>query len=88
MKGTIINIVTGEKGDPSGVLIRREIILGKDPKELKGPAHIINALKIGAKISEKPSDKKTELWLEDSGIKVETSNIKKLLRVGVGYASK
>lgn len=83
MKGTIINIVTGEEGDPSGVLIRREIILGKDLKELKGSACIINALKIGAKISGKPSNKKTGLWLEDSGIKVETSNIKKLLRVSV-----
>jgi hypothetical protein len=37
-----------------------EIILGKDSKELKGTVHIINTLKIGAKILEKPSNKKRD----------------------------
>jgi DNA-3-methyladenine glycosylase len=84
----LLNVVTGDKGSPSAVLIREGIILGKNPKKLNGPARITNVLKIGVKISGKPSDKKTGLWLEDGGIKVKKLDIKKLPRVGVNYAGK
>jgi DNA-3-methyladenine glycosylase len=84
----LLNIVTGRKDTPSGVLIRGGIVLGKNQEKLKGPGRITNILKIGGKFSGKPSNKKTGLWLEDRGIKAKTLDIRKLSRVGVNYAGK
>ena len=84
----LLNIVTGIKGKPSAVLIRKGVLLGKDTQVIKGPALVAGYLKVNGKFSEKPSDKKTGLWIEDWRIVIPSSDIKKLSRIGVDYAGK
>ena len=84
----LLNVVTGKKENPSAVLIREGIVLDKKSKKLNGPARITKFLKIGGKFSGKSSSRKTGLWIEDRGIWVKKSQIKKLPRVGVAYAGK
>ena len=84
----LLNIVTGTKNNPSAVLIRRGILLGKNTQVIKGPALVARYLKVDGKFSGRPNDKKTGLWIEDWKINVRSSDIKKLSRVGVDYAGK
>ncbi len=75
----MLNIVTGNKGYPAAVLIR-----GAD--DINGPAKITKFLKIDKKFNDKIADKKSGLWIEDRGIKIKSSDIRRLPRVGVDYA--
>ncbi len=77
----MLNIVTGPKDYPAAILIR-------ETDKVKGPARITKFLKIDKKFNGKPADKKTGLWLEDRGIKVRCSQIKRAKRIGVDYAGK
>lgn len=84
----MLNIVTGPKNYPAAVLIRGGIIYKNQQKVkiLNGPAKLTKYLKIDKKFNNKSADKKTGLWIEDRGIKINKGQIIKNKRIGVDYA--
>lgn len=75
----ILNAVTGPEGHPSGVMLRAL-------EGIYGPARLTKALGIGKKQNGRPIARGTGLWIEDRGVRVPKSRIKKAPRIGVGYA--
>lgn len=75
----MLNIVTREKGYPAAVLIR-------GVEGINGPARVTKYFKIDRGFSGRPSRRISSLWIEDQGVVVNQKDIKRLPRVGVGYA--
>ena len=75
----LLNITTSEVGDPQAVLIR-----GIDKAE--GPARLTKYLKIDKDFYGEDIVKSRRLWIEDTGSEVKGEDIRKLPRVGIGYA--
>ncbi|OGY62376.1 MAG: 3-methyladenine DNA glycosylase [Candidatus Harrisonbacteria bacterium RIFCSPHIGHO2_01_FULL_44_13] len=75
----MLNIVTGKEGYPAAILIRG--IQG-----INGPARLTKILHIGKNFNNKPANRKTGLWIENGGVVVKKSEIKKGPRIGVDYA--
>ena len=75
----MLNIVTGPKNYPAAVLIR-------GVEGANGPARLTKKIKINKRFNAKKVDKKTGLWIENHGIKIKKSQIKRAPRIGVGYA--
>lgn len=75
----MLNISTREKGYPAAVLIRG--VTGYD-----GPGKLTAHLKIGRSLSGKKAGKGSGLWIEDRGIEILPSAIRKTPRIGVAYA--
>ena len=75
----MLNIVTGPKNYPAAVLIR-----GTD--NVIGPGRITKFLRVDKKLNGKMSSRASGLWLEDRGVVIPKSKIKKLPRIGVDYA--
>jgi DNA-3-methyladenine glycosylase len=75
----MLNAVTGPKGYPAAVLIRAA---GK----FDGPAKLTKALRITGVQNDKSISRATGLWIEDRGVIIPDSQVKKLPRVGVDYA--
>lgn len=80
----LLNVVTENKNNPSAVLIRSGILLGKNRKIINGPARITKILKINGRLTGKPVCKKSGLWIEGRGIKAGL--VKKSARIGVKYS--
>lgn len=85
---SMLNIVTGPENYPAAVLIRggKTILSNGKEKVLNGPGRLTKFLKIDKKLNGHRAEKKSLLWLEDRGIKIKKSGIKKTPRIGVGYA--
>lgn len=86
----MLNIVTGPGEYPSAILIRglKEFEMWNVKFgiwKLDGPGKLTKKLWITKKFNEKKADKKTWLWIEESGITVP--NIQTAPRVGIDYAS-
>lgn len=75
----MLNVVTGPKNYPAAVLIRAA-------SNINGPAKLTKYLKIDKKFNNKPTNKKTGLWIEDRGIIINKTKIIKNKRIGVEYA--
>lgn len=75
----MLNVVTREKDYPAAVLIR-------SVDKAAGPGRVTKLFKIDKKFSEKFSSKKSNLWFEDRGVKIERNKIIKTPRIGVNYA--
>jgi DNA-3-methyladenine glycosylase len=75
----ILNAVTGPEGHPSGVMFR-------GLEGLQGPARLTKALRIGKGLNKKPISRASGLWIEDRGVRVPKSRIKRGPRIGVDYA--
>lgn len=75
----MLNIVTGPKNYPAAVLIR-------GVQDIPGPARITKKLKIDKRFNNKPARRLAGLWIEDRGVKIKKSQIKRSPRIGVGYA--
>ena len=73
----LLNIVTGEPGQPEAVLIRACL-------EAPGPGKLTKALGITGTLNRKSAVSSPELWIEDDGFSCEVETAK---RVGIGYAS-
>ncbi len=73
----LLNIVTGEAGQPEAVLIRA-------CAEAPGPGRLTKALGITGQQNRSSMLDNSELWIEDDGYSCETGTAK---RVGIGYAS-
>lgn len=82
----LVNIVTGKEGYPAAVLIRAVQPIEVGLRYIDGPARVTKFSKIDKKFNAKPANKKTGLWIEDRGVKIERSKMKKGPRVGVNYA--
>ena len=78
-----LNIVTEKEGYPAAILIR-------SAGDVVGPGRVCRYLQIDNSsrliINKRPADKKTGLWVEDRGIKIKPSQIKRSKRIGVDYA--
>jgi DNA-3-methyladenine glycosylase len=74
----MLNIITGPKGYPAGVLIR-----GIDG--VSGPGRVSKKLAIDKNFYGKKLGKETGLWIE-KGEKIPKDKIEKTARVGVDYA--
>ena len=74
----LMNVITGDKDTPQGVLIRAG-------EKFNGPAKLTKALKIDKTFNGKPIYDNEEVWIEDDGYKCE---IKTDYRVGIDYATK
>lgn len=74
----MLNVVCGNVGEPSAVLIR-------GVEGLNGPGLLTKEMKIDGAFGGKPATVETGLWLEDRGVDVDllTSN-----RVGIDYAGR
>jgi DNA-3-methyladenine glycosylase len=84
-----LNIVTEHKNYPAAVLIRAvKPVSGLKPEiKTDGPGKLCKAFKIDKNLNGKTAfDKKTNLWIEDRGLKIKSSQIKKSPRIGVDYA--
>lgn len=75
----MVNVVTREHGYPAAVLIR-------GVEGANGPGKLTKFLKIDKKFNGKISMYESNLWFEDRGVVVPEKSIKRLPRVGVGYA--
>ena len=95
----MLNIVTGKEGYPSAVLIRglvvdsiphsnvlKNIRMRKKQTKLIGPGRLTKALKITKALNGKTASRKSGLWIEDRGEKVNPRDIKKTPRIGIHYA--
>ncbi len=75
----MLNVVTGKEEYPAAVLIRAV-------EGVNGPARTTKFFKIDKKFNGRPVSRRTGLWIEDRGVKIEKSQITKNRRVGVDYA--
>lgn len=73
----LLNIVTGEPGQPEAVLIRACL-------EAPAPGKLTKALGITGTLNRESAVSSPELWIEDDGFSCEVETAK---RVGIGYAS-
>ena len=74
----LMNIITGEAGDPQGVLIRA-------CEGFPGPGRLTKALGITREHNRQSIVDNEEIWIEDDG---EVFDIETDKRVGIGYASR
>lgn len=92
----LANIVTREKRYPAAVLIRGVKIQGaiprystldvKDGQYLNGPAKVTKFFKIDKRFNDKKASRRTGLWIEDGGVRIPRTRIKRAARIGVPYA--
>lgn len=97
-----LNFVTEKEGNPSAVLIRgiefnndalritnnnSESVI-RNKLIINGPGKLCREFKIDKKLNGVDICKSRELWLEDSGIKIVPTQIKRVKRIGVDYAGK
>ena len=75
----MLNVVTGDEGYPAAVLIR-------GMAGWKGPGKLTKALMIDGNLNGKASVRKSDLWIEDRGMKIPRTKIKTGPRIGVDYA--
>lgn len=90
-----LNIVTEKKGYPAAILIRsiyaaslHKNLMMSFRLHIKGPGRVCKYFKIDKQLNEKPANRKTGLWIEDWGIKINPRHIRRGRRIGVEYAGK
>lgn len=79
----MLNVVTENHGRPAAVLIRA--VLSEDGESYNGPGKLTKFLKINKSFNSQ-SASIGDLYIEDRGVKLSTSKIKKTPRIGVDYA--
>lgn len=77
----MLNIVTQKENYPAAILIRAI-------DKIKGPGKLTKFLKINKSLNGKIALPTSGLWIEDRGIKIKASQIKKGPRIGIDYAGK
>lgn len=75
----MLNIVAGRPGYPAAVLIR-------GVEGIDGPARVAKALGADGRMSGRPAVRASGLWIEDRGARPPRWLVRRLPRVGVGYA--
>jgi len=85
----LVNIVTGPKDYPAAVLLRAGLYYDPITKKeiaINGPARLARFLNITKTQNGKYADKKTGVWFEDCGTKINPHHIIAKKRIGVEYA--
>jgi len=77
----MLNVVTGPKDYPTGILIR-------GVEAVSGPGRVTKYFKIDKRLNGMMISKKSGLWLENRGVKVADNKIRRTKRVGVDYAGR
>lgn len=72
----LMNVITGEKEQPQGVLIRAGV-------NRNGPAKLTKYLGVDGSFNGQPIDGNTRIWIEDDGFRPK---IRTAPRVGIDYA--
>ncbi len=80
----MLNITTGPKNYPAAILIRGAYT--QAGTIINGPGKLTKYLNLGKPYNTLPTTQKTNLWIEDCGIRVSPKNIIKKKRIGVDYA--
>jgi DNA-3-methyladenine glycosylase len=75
----MLNIVTGKKGHAAAVLIR-------GVEGTSGPARVAKAFHVDRSFYGKKIARTSNLWIEDTGVKIPRSHMKRTPRIGVNYA--
>lgn len=75
----MLNAVTGRKDHPAAILIR-------GVEGAVGPGRVTKAFRIGKRFDGKPIGRVAGLWIEDRGVRIPESLVKRGPRVGVDYA--
>ncbi|MBI5003922.1 DNA-3-methyladenine glycosylase [Candidatus Kaiserbacteria bacterium] len=75
----MLNIVTGDDGHPSAVLVR-------GVTSISGPGRLTKRLEVTGAMNALPAERKSGLWIEDRGERIDPRHIKKTARIGVDYA--
>jgi len=89
----MLNIVTGKNGYPAAILIRG-VAANTDQYGLEngltriisGPARVTKLFKIDKSFNNKKAGKSTGLWIENRGVRIKSSYVKRSPRIGVSYA--
>ncbi len=76
-----LNIVTEKDGYPAAVLIR-----AVEHPNADGPGKLCRELKIDKKLNGADVTSGDKLWVEDRGVRVAASAIKRSPRIGIDYA--
>lgn len=77
----MLNIVCGKKDYPAAILIR-------GVERVSGPGKLTKHFKIDKSFNHKFATQETGLWVEDRGVKIRKSDIKRSKRIGIDYADK
>ncbi len=77
----MLNIVTGPKNYPAAVLLR-------GAGEISGPGRLAKHLHITGGMSGRLANRNFHLWIEDRGVRIKNTNIKRTSRIGVAYAGR
>lgn len=75
----MLNVVTGDAGHPAAVLLRAA-------GDWDGPGKLTKALAIDGKLNGKPSKRLSGLWIEDRGLAIPKTSVRRTPRIGVAYA--
>lgn len=75
----MLNVVTGDEGHPSAVLVR-------GVASVNGPGRLTKTLEITGAMNTLPASRTSGLWIEDRGERIDPRHIKKTARIGVDYA--
>jgi len=75
----LLNVVCADKDDPQAGLIR-------SLNTVSGPARLTKEFGISGTFNGEDLTKSKSLWIEDRGVKVKPTEIKRTPRVGVDYA--
>ncbi len=75
----MLNLVTGPAGHPAAVLIR-------GLETVNGPGRLTRRLGIDRKLNGTPAVSSSGLYLEDHGIKIPRTRLRRGPRIGVDYA--
>jgi DNA-3-methyladenine glycosylase len=75
----MLNVVTNEPGHPAAVLFR-------GAGDFTGPGKLTKGLRIDKRLNATAAIEATGLWIEDRGLVVRRSQIKRTPRIGVDYA--
>lgn len=76
---SMLNVVTGKKGHPAGVLIR-------STDAVRGPGRLTRMLGVTRALYGKKASRESGLWFEDRGISVRDEEIQISPRIGVDFA--
>jgi DNA-3-methyladenine glycosylase len=75
----MLNIVTQKENYPAAILIR-------GVRDVYGPGRVTKFFKITKFFNNKEANKKTGLWIEDRGVKIDPYKIHHGPRIGIDYA--
>lgn len=75
----MLNVITGEEDYPAAVLIRAV-------DKISGPGRLTKKLSITKTLNNKLLEKDSRLWIEDRGVKISKTQIKRTPRIGINSA--